>query len=169
MTFPESVSGWQSTWLYYKDVPTPSQPTGLPPFTLERLWSPRSLVVAPEEKEEVQMLVSAIVELVKGGVTGMDLLGVYLSRRIQPLQAHDHPRWMYPGSDDTACIHPEEVDEEMVARWLRSVTGNKDNPRGQEDSAIRRHLCSWRGQTRLSECFSLYLCRMVVLEFDSYT
>ena len=102
------------------------------------------------------MLVAAAVELVKGGVMGMDLLEVFLSRRIQPLQAHDHPMWMYSGTDDTARTHPEEVIEEMVAQWLRSVTSNKDNPRGgQEDSAIRRHPCSWRGQTRLSECFFL--------------
>ena len=56
---------------------------------MERICTPRSLVVAPEEKEEVQMLVAAVVELVKGRVTGMDMLEVFLSRRIQPLQARD--------------------------------------------------------------------------------
>ena len=70
------------------------------------------------------MLVAVVVELVKGGVTGMDLLV------FQPLQALNHPMWMYSGTDDTARTHPEEVDKEMVAQWLRSVTGNKDNPRG---------------------------------------
>ena len=29
---PESVRGWQSTWFYCKDQPTPGQSTGLPPF-----------------------------------------------------------------------------------------------------------------------------------------
>ena len=34
------------------------------------------------------------------------------------------------GSSDTAQAHPEEVDKETVAQWLRSITRNKDNPRG---------------------------------------
>ena len=38
--------------------------------------------------------------------------------------------WMYSGPVDTARIHPEEVAEETMAQWLRSITGNKDNPRG---------------------------------------
>nr|XP_020181199.1 aspartic and glutamic acid-rich protein-like [Aegilops tauschii subsp. strangulata] len=38
--------------------------------------------------------------------------------------------WMYSGPEDTARTHPEEVDEDTAAQWLRSITGNKDNPRG---------------------------------------
>ena len=48
----------------------------------------------------------------------MDLLVVFLSRRVQPLQARDHPMWMYSGIDDTTRIHPEEVTEELVEQWL---------------------------------------------------
>ena len=164
VTFPESVTGWQSTWFYCKDVPTPGQSTGLPPFTLERLQSPRSLVVVPDEKEAVQLLVVAVVELVKGGVTGMDLLV------FQPLQALNHPMWMYSGSDDTARTHPEEVDEEMVAQWLRSVTGNKDNPRGAK-RILPFDATHAPREVRLAypTDFSFYLCRVVVLESDSYT
>ena len=60
----------------------------------------------------------------------MDLLEVFLSRCIQPLQAHDHPKWMYSRIDDTARVHPEEVPAKTVALWLKSITDNKDNPRG---------------------------------------
>ena len=76
------------------------------------------------------MLVERVVQLVRDGVTGMDLLEVFLSRRIQPLQARDHPMWMYSGAEDTTQIHPEEVDEGTVAQWLQGITGNKDNPMG---------------------------------------
>ena len=38
--------------------------------------------------------------------------------------------WLYSGPDDTARVHPEEVSSETVALWLRSITGNQDNPRG---------------------------------------
>ncbi|XBJ02081.1 hypothetical protein VPH35_021556 [Triticum aestivum] len=60
----------------------------------------------------------------------MDLLEVFLRRRIQSLQARDHPMWLYSGLDDTTRIHPEEVTDEMLEGWLSSITGNKDNPRG---------------------------------------
>ena len=76
------------------------------------------------------MLMERVVQLVCKGVTGMDLLEVFLTQRVQPLQARDHPMWMYSGIEDTTRIHPEEVIEEIVAQWLRGITGNKDNPRG---------------------------------------
>uniref|UniRef100_A0A8R7VKN4 Uncharacterized protein n=1 Tax=Triticum urartu TaxID=4572 RepID=A0A8R7VKN4_TRIUA len=60
----------------------------------------------------------------------MDLLEVFLRRRIQPLQARDHPMWLYSGLDDTTRVHPEEVTDEMLEGWPSSITGNKDNPRG---------------------------------------
>ena len=34
------------------------------------------------------------------------------------------------GANNTARVHPEEVTDEMVALWLKGITGNKDNPRG---------------------------------------
>jgi hypothetical protein len=71
--------------------------------------------MTPAEKVEVSMLVDRVVQLVYEGVTGMDLLEVFFSRRIQPLQASDHPMWMYSGANDTARVHPEEVTEETVA------------------------------------------------------
>ena len=76
------------------------------------------------------MLVERVVQLINQGVTGMDLLEVFLSQRIQPLQDRDHSMCMYSGAGDTAQGHPEQVLAKIVAQWLRSITGNKDNPRG---------------------------------------
>ena len=130
MILPESVRGWQSTWFYCKDQLIPGQSTGIPPFSMARVEKPSALKVTPEEKVQVKVLVERVVQLVRDGVTGMDLLEVFLRRRIQPLQARDHPMWMYSGTDDTTRIHPEEVDEATLEGWLRGITGNKDNPRG---------------------------------------
>ena len=91
---------------------------------------PFSLRVIPEEKAQVKALVERVVQLVCDGVTGMDLLEVFLSRHIQPLQARDHPMWMYSGLEDSTRIHPEDVSEDTVEKWLRGITGNKDNARG---------------------------------------
>ena len=130
ITFPKSVRGWQSTWFYCKDKATPGQSTGLPLFSLDRAEKPASLKVAPEEKAQVKVLAGRVVELFREGVTGMDLLEVFHSRRIQPLQARDHPMWMYSGLEDSTRIQPEDVSEDTVEQWLRGITGNKDNPRG---------------------------------------
>ena len=90
----------------------------------------RPLKVVPEEKAQVKVLVERVVQLVRDGVTGMDLLEVFLGRRIQPLQARDHPMWMYSGLEDSTRIHPEDVSEDTLEKWLMGITSNKDNPRG---------------------------------------
>ena len=90
----------------------------------------RPLKVVPEEKARVKVLVERVVQLVRDGVTGMDLLEVFLGRRIQPLQARDHPMWMYSGLEDSTRIHPEDVSEDTLEKWLMGITSNKDNPRG---------------------------------------
>ena len=97
---------------------------------MARVKEPSALKVTLAEKAEVMVLVERVVQLIRDGVTGMDLLEVFLRRRIQPLQARDHLMWMYLGLEDTTRIHPEEVDEDTVEKWLRGITGNKDNPRG---------------------------------------
>ena len=130
MILPDSVRGWQSTWFYYKDQPTPGQSTGLPPFSMDRVRKPSSLKVIPEEKAHVKVLVEHVVQLIRDGVTGMDPLEVFLRRRIQPLQYRDHLMWMYSGTEDTTRIHPEEVEDATLERWLTTIKGNKDNPRG---------------------------------------
>ena len=78
------------------------------------------------------MLMERVVQLVRDGVTGMDLLEVFLSRPVHPLQARNHPMWMYSGIEDTTRIHLQEVIEETVELWLQGITGNKDNPRGSK-------------------------------------
>ena len=82
MNLPESIRCWQSTWFYYKDSPTPGQSTGLPPLTLGRASPPPSMVVSKAERAEVDMLMERVVQLVREGLTGMDLFEVYLTRRI---------------------------------------------------------------------------------------
>ena len=72
---------------------------------MDRPRVPSSLTMTPGEEYEVSLLVDKVVGLVREGVTGMDLLEVFLNQHIQPLQARDHPMWMYSGADDTARVH----------------------------------------------------------------
>ena len=106
------------------------QSTGLPHFTFDRVQTPSPLKVTAAENVETKMLVDKVVQLINEGVTGLDQLEVFLSRCIQPLQACDHPMWLYTRPEDTTRVHPEEVPSKTVAMWLKSITGNQDNPRG---------------------------------------
>ena len=38
--------------------------------------------------------------------------------------------WMYYGLEDSTRIHPEDVSEDTLEKWLMGITSNKDNPRG---------------------------------------
>ena len=76
-----------------------------------------------------------VVQRIHEGVTGMDLLKVFLTRRIQPLQARDHSMWMYSVIEDSTRIHPEDVDEKTVAQWVQGITGNKGQPQGVPKSS----------------------------------
>ena len=78
----------------------------------------------------MKMLMERVVQLVGEGVTGMDLLEVFLRRRIQPLQFRSHCMWLYCGTEDVTRVNPEAVDDATLERWMAAVTGNKDNPRG---------------------------------------
>ena len=129
MILPDSVQGWQSTWFYCKGQPTAGQSTGLPPFSMARVEKPSSLKVVLEEKAQVKVLVERVVQLVRDGVTGMDLLEVFLSRRIQPLQA---------GIILCGCTRAlrtplrstRRTSARTLEKWLMGITSNKDNPRG---------------------------------------
>ncbi|KAI5013210.1 hypothetical protein ZWY2020_028164 [Hordeum vulgare] len=108
----------------------PNAATGLPPFSLDRPAPPRKLALTKMEKIQIQPLVDALVEVVRKGVTGIDLLEIFLGRHIQPLQARHHTMWHYTGPEDSTRTNPECVTGELVTSWVRNITGTCDNPRG---------------------------------------
>ena len=85
MTLLESVRGWQSSWFYCQDVAAPGQSTGLPPISFDRVQTPAPLKVTAAETMETRMLVDRVVQLINDGLTGLDLLEVFLIQRIQLL------------------------------------------------------------------------------------
>ena len=76
----ESVRNWQSTWFYCQDIACPNASTGLPPFSLDRPAPPKQLALSKAEKNDIQPLVEALVDVVRRGVTGIDLLEVFIGR-----------------------------------------------------------------------------------------
>ena len=126
----ESVRNWQSTWFYCQDIACPNASTGLPPFSLDRPAPPKQLALSKAEKNDIQPLVEALVDVVRRGVTGIDLLEVFIGRRIQPLQARDHAMWHYTGPEDSTRTNVEGILEEKVTSWVLQITGPCENPKG---------------------------------------
>lgn len=102
----------------------------MPPFSLDRPAPPKQLALTNAEKNDIQPLVDALVDVVRRGVTGIDLLEVFLDRRIQPLQARDHAMWHYTGPEDSTRTIVVGVTEEKVTSWVLQITGACENPRG---------------------------------------
>src|SRR4051812_11561520 len=87
-SLPDSVKNWQNSWFYCKVDTAPGTRT-LPPYSDIRLsdsrgWNPR-LVAA--EKQQVLPLMREVINMKKRGLDSMDLIALYVGRRIQPLQA----------------------------------------------------------------------------------
>ena len=130
MSFPDSLKGQQGTWFYYKDVPSASTRSGLPPYSSERVRAPPSLFVVKSEKAKVNILSTTLVSVMNAGVNGMDLLEAFLTQRIQPLQTMVHPMWMYEGPSDPTQVHPKELAEIDIGAKIKAITCARDNPRG---------------------------------------
>ncbi|KAI4976420.1 hypothetical protein ZWY2020_050027 [Hordeum vulgare] len=126
----ESVRNWQSTWFYCQDIACPNAATGLPPFSLDWPAPPKQLALTKVEKNDIQPLVEALVDVIRRGVTGIDLLEVFLGRRVQPLQARDHAMWHYTGPEDSTRTNVVGVTEEKVTSWVLQITGPCENPKG---------------------------------------
>ena len=82
------------------------------------------------EKIQIQPLVEALIDVVRKGVTGMDLLETFLGRRIQPLQARHHAMWHYAGPEDSTRTNVEGILEEKVTSKVLQITGPCENPKG---------------------------------------
>ena len=130
---------------------------------MSRVDRPSSLKVVPKERADVKMLMDRVVQLVWDGVTGMDLLEVFLRRRIQPLQFRSHCMWLYCRTEDETRVHPEAVDDATVERWMATVTGNKDNPRGSR--RVPPLDCHSIPDKVHLLCFPLYFCRICFCMF----
>ncbi|KAI5012194.1 hypothetical protein ZWY2020_024328 [Hordeum vulgare] len=134
----ESVRNWQSTWFYCQDIACPNA-DGLPPFSLDRPAPPKQLALSKAEKKDIQPLVEALADVVRRGVTGMDLLEVFIGRRIQPLQARHHAMWHYAGPEDSTRTNVEGILEEKVTskawtNWFSPVSSGKLEEEDEEGS-----------------------------------
>src|SRR4051812_41782023 len=122
-SLPDSVKNWQDSWFYCKVDTAPGTRT-LPPYSDVRLsdsrgWNPR-LVAA--EKQHVLPLMREVVNMKKRGLDAMDLIVLYIGRRIQPLQARARRMWEYTGLEDNARYNNKAMSQKEFEQLMKIIT-----------------------------------------------
>ncbi|KAI4991207.1 hypothetical protein ZWY2020_039578 [Hordeum vulgare] len=121
----ESVRNWQSTWFYCQDIACPNASTGLPPFSLDRPAPPKQLALSKAEKNDIQPLVEALVDVVRKGSPHRP--AEVLGRRIQ-LVPRDHAYVALQAPEDSTQTNVMGVPEERVTSWVLQIMGPCENP-----------------------------------------
>ena len=78
------------------------------------------------ELHEADRLMEAVSRL-QGEITGVDLISTWVRRRIQPLQARQHPMWEYSGPADPTRIGQEELSNSEVATHVQLLSKERDD------------------------------------------
>ena len=118
------MKNWQNSWFFCK-VGTGHGTQTLPPYSDVRLanskgWNPR---LTTAEKEQALPLMREIVRLKRNGLNAMDLIALYVTRRIQPLQARARGMWAYTGSYDDTRYNNTEMLQEEFEQTMKIITG----------------------------------------------
>ena len=125
-SLPDSVKNWQNSWFYCKVDTAPGART-LPPYSEARLadtrgWNPR---LTNLEKQQVQPMMEEIVNMKRKGLDAMDLIALFVSRRVQPLQARVRRMWEYTGLEDPTRLSKKPMNQrefEQIMKIITSVT-----------------------------------------------
>ena len=93
MGFIESVLGSKTRWFYAKDTPsgTDDPLVNLNARVVQRASWKNMFTL--EERAQIDEYITRIAELKEAGLTGVQLSGIVLKRRVQPLRARAEPMW----------------------------------------------------------------------------
>ena len=125
---PENNQGWRTKWFYVKDKHVDGQKLGLDEFRATSDLQPKVLwrnSVTEEEVAAMEPLMKKILELHSTAgmeVTGLQLIRVFLERRVQPLMARARGMWEYSGRRDSTRISSDELKDEEVDNRVRQFT-----------------------------------------------
>jgi hypothetical protein len=125
----QSVQGWRQKWFYIKDQKSSdSDQYGLAPFDANKgLTKLTTWDALPSEAEvgNIKPLLARIQGLKSaagGRLTGMQLMALFLQRRIQPLQSRVSKLWTYSGSTDPSRVSARNPEKKDLGKRVRSLT-----------------------------------------------
>jgi hypothetical protein len=104
-------------WFYAKDKPSAGQKFGLEEFCPTGVLRSRASwahELTDEEMKITQTLMDKIQQLwamPEKEVSGLQLIHIFIERRVQPLSARAHCMWDYTGRRDPTRFSPDELKE----------------------------------------------------------
>jgi hypothetical protein len=114
-----SMKGWRKKWFYLKNDDSALLPVFiggcLVPLTS---WGEG---VVGKDLSKIQPLREYLQQLWQEGLTGIHLLQMFFSRRIQPLRRRNIKMWANSGSGCHDHPSPKELSAEEVEAWIRKV------------------------------------------------
>jgi hypothetical protein len=128
LCLPENNQGWRTKWFYVKDQPVDGQKFGLEEFKATSDLQPKVSwrnSMTEEETAVTEPLMEEILTLrstVKKEVTGLQLIRVFLERRVQPLMARSHRMWEYSGRKDSTRFTEDELKIDELDTKVRQFT-----------------------------------------------
>ena len=121
MGFLDSAIGWKTKWFYAKDTPSGSD---APLADMNRQAVQRASwknVLTLEEKAETDDFITRIAELKDAGLNGAQLSGIFLKRRVQPLQTRAEPMWSYKSTADPSRVRVDELSGTELDTYMRLI------------------------------------------------
>jgi hypothetical protein len=124
----ESVQGWRHKWFYMRDTPVPGRRSNLPPFEDVLVAKPKKSwrnTMSPDESALADKLFEQVVDLKNAGglmMCGIEVVSVFLKRRVQPLMFRPHQLWMYTGEGDKSRVSSADLSDDDLHDEVRCLT-----------------------------------------------
>jgi hypothetical protein len=123
------VQGWRQKWFYIKDQnATASDQYGLPPFDVNQILTKLTTWDAPSSEAKVEVIkplltcIQRLKSAAGGGLIRTQLIGFFLQRCIQPLQARAVKLWSHSGSTDPSRVFDQDLEKKYLNKQVRSLT-----------------------------------------------
>ena len=78
-------------------------------------------VLTLEEKAQTEDFITRVSKLKDAGLTGVQLSGVFLKRRVQPLQARAEPMWEYKMAVNPTRVRIDDLSGSELDTYMRYI------------------------------------------------
>jgi hypothetical protein len=128
---PENNPGWRTKWFYAKDKSSAGEDFRLEEFRATTVLRPRVSwrhELSDEEMKITEPLMERIQQLratPKKELSGLQLIHMFIERRVQPLAARAHCMWDYTDHRDLTRVSSDELREAEIDDSVRAITNIK--------------------------------------------
>ena len=120
---PSHPKDWNQTWFYCKDT-SPADENPLPGYCAQRLDTKHHLLekLTAAERKKPAPTIAKVKALLGNGLTGIDLVRVWVTWRILPLSRRSSLMCTYTGEKEEPMRHsPDDLPDDVVDATVQSL------------------------------------------------